>query len=129
MVHSHEPHGGIEPIVAIKAHHERMASLFNAGLSSKYSCDCQPGVVRQALDEAGITMNDIDGIAYTRGPGMALYKGLCALSDSLHVHVGMFGCLRTCSTAARTLASVHGKPIVGVHHMVFTHALHQWTPC
>lgn len=31
--------------------------------------DSQPGAVRRALDHANITMQDIDGVAFTRGPG------------------------------------------------------------
>jgi tRNA A37 threonylcarbamoyltransferase TsaD len=44
-------------------------------------------------------VSQIDGIAFTRGPGMS-------------------GCLSVCSNAAKTLASALKKPLVGVHHMV-----------
>lgn len=44
-------------------------------------------------------MNSVDGIAFTRGPGMA-------------------GCLGVCSNAAKTLAAALRKPLVGVNHMV-----------
>lgn len=30
---------------------------------------CQPGAIRRALEEAGLGIMDVDGIAYTRGPG------------------------------------------------------------
>jgi len=46
---------------------------------------------------------DVDGIAYTRGPGMG-------------------GCLGVGSNAAKTLAAALNKPLVGVHHMQ-AHAL------
>ncbi|KAF9649697.1 peptidase M22, glycoprotease [Thelephora ganbajun] len=82
----HEQFGGIHPMHAIWAHQRHM-----------------PGAVRKALHDAGMTMNSIDGIAYTRGPGMA-------------------GCLSVCSNAAKTLAAATSKPIVGVHHMQ-AHAL------
>lgn len=48
-------------------------------------------------------LDDLDAIAYTRGPGM-------------------FGCLTVCTTAARAMAAAAGKPLVGVHHMQ-AHAL------
>ncbi|KAG8842325.1 hypothetical protein FRB96_005589 [Tulasnella sp. 330] len=44
-------------------------------------------------------MNEIDGIAFTRGPGMA-------------------GCLAVAANAGRGIAAALDKPIVGVHHMV-----------
>jgi len=50
-----------------------------------------------------MTVNDIDAVAYTRGPGM-------------------FGCLTICATSARAIAAATGKPLVGVHHMQ-AHAL------
>ncbi|KAI1784257.1 peptidase M22 glycoprotease [Ganoderma leucocontextum] len=81
-----EQYGGIHPYVALHAHQRRMAS-----------------VVQSALTEAGLTMNEIDGIAFTRGPGIP-------------------GCLSVCANAARTLAAALNKPLVGVHHMQ-AHAL------
>jgi len=51
------------------------------------------------LEEAEIELHDLDVIAYTRGPGMA-------------------GSLTICSTAAKALAAISGKPVVGVHHIV-----------
>jgi tRNA A37 threonylcarbamoyladenosine modification protein TsaB len=44
-------------------------------------------------------INSIDGIAFTRGPGMV-------------------SCLNVGANAAKTLAAALNKPIVGVHHMV-----------
>ena len=44
-------------------------------------------------------MGSIDGVAFTRGPGMS-------------------GCLSVGMNAAKTLASSLNKPLVGVHHMV-----------
>jgi tRNA A37 threonylcarbamoyltransferase TsaD len=37
----------------------------------------QPDVVQQALREANLTMNEIDGVAYTRGPGTFLLQLKC----------------------------------------------------
>lgn len=54
--------------------------------------------IDQALDEANIGWSDIDGIAATCAPGLvgALLVGL---------------------TAAKTLALLHTKPFIGVHHL------------
>ncbi|KAJ6607764.1 Gcp-like domain-containing protein, partial [Mycena sp. CBHHK59/15] len=77
----HEEAGGIQPLVAMQAHMRNM-----------------PGAVRKALIDANVQVADIDGIAFTRGPGLA-------------------GCLTVACNAAKTLAAVHNKPLVGVHHM------------
>jgi N6-L-threonylcarbamoyladenine synthase len=54
--------------------------------------------IDQAMTEAALTWNDIDAIAVTCTPGLigALLVGLMA---------------------AKTLAMVHGKPLLGVHHL------------
>lgn len=54
--------------------------------------------IAQALAEAGLDWSDVDGIASTATPGLvgALLVGL---------------------TAAKTLAMVHQKPFLGVHHL------------
>ncbi|EDR11791.1 uncharacterized protein LACBIDRAFT_313559 [Laccaria bicolor S238N-H82] len=78
----HEQYGGIYPITAIDAHQRNM-----------------PYAVRRALKEANVDLvKDINGIAFTRGPGMP-------------------GCLSVGMNAAKTLAAALNKPIVGVHHM------------
>jgi N6-L-threonylcarbamoyladenine synthase len=82
----HEQHGGIHPYFAIQAHQANM-----------------PYAVQRALKEAQINVNDVDGIAFTRGPGIG-------------------GCLSVGSNAAKTLAAALNKPLVGVHHMQ-AHAL------
>ncbi|KAJ7782860.1 glycoprotease family-domain-containing protein [Mycena metata] len=85
VIHSqHELHqaaGGIQPLVALLAHQRNM-----------------PSVVQRALAEAKLEMADIDGVAFTRGPGIP-------------------GCLSVCCNAAKTLAAATNKPLVGVHHM------------
>ncbi|KAF8972941.1 Gcp-like domain-containing protein [Flammula alnicola] len=78
----HEVYGGIYPMGAIGSHQHDM-----------------PFAVRRALDEAGLDFGrDIDGVAFTRGPGMP-------------------GCLSVGMNAAKTLAAVMHKPLVGVNHM------------
>ncbi|KAG6866607.1 hypothetical protein C0991_000717 [Blastosporella zonata] len=83
----HEVYGGIHPMYAIQGHQHNM-----------------PLAVKRALTEANLDIRkDIDGIAYTRGPGIG-------------------GCLSVCSNAAKSLAAVLDLPLVGVHHMQ-AHAL------
>ncbi|KAL0956098.1 hypothetical protein HGRIS_002267 [Hohenbuehelia grisea] len=88
----HEGYGGIHPKIAIEAHQRNM-----------------PLAVQQALQEARTSVNDIDGIAFTRGPGIG-------------------GCLSVGSNAAKSLAAALGKPLVGVHHMQ-AHALTPLLTC
>ncbi|KAI8602591.1 glycoprotease family-domain-containing protein [Dissophora ornata] len=84
--HLHEPMGGIVPKLA---HHAHMRHL--------------PEVVREAIQKAGLGVQEIDIVAVTRGPGLAHSLG-----------VGL--------NAAKTLAAALNKPLVGVHHME-AHAL------
>ncbi|KAJ3539265.1 hypothetical protein NMY22_g4815 [Coprinellus aureogranulatus] len=78
----HERFRGIEPMTAIQAHQRNM-----------------PSAVTRALREANVDIvKDIDGIAFTRGPGMP-------------------GCLSVGMNASKTMAAVLNKPLVGVHHM------------
>lgn len=56
-------------------------------------------VAKRALADAGVTPAEIDCICYTRGPGMG-------------------GPLTSVAVAARTLALLWGKPLVGVNHCV-----------
>ncbi len=55
-------------------------------------------VIDQALRAAGLSMREVDAIAATCAPGLvgALFVGL---------------------TAAKTLAMVHNKPFLGIHHL------------
>ncbi|ORX58148.1 peptidase M22, glycoprotease [Hesseltinella vesiculosa] len=77
----HEPMGGVVPTLASKGHSENM-----------------PGVICEALDKAQLTVDQLDAIAVTRGPGLP-------------------PCLPVGLNAAKTLAAVHKKPLIGVHHM------------
>ncbi|KAK3117322.1 putative tRNA threonylcarbamoyladenosine biosynthesis protein kae1 [Teratosphaeriaceae sp. CCFEE 6253] len=56
-------------------------------------------LVRQAMKQASIQLDDIDCICYTKGPGMGAPLGAVAI-------------------AARTLSQLWGKPLVGVNHCV-----------
>lgn len=77
----HAQYGGVFPEVASRAHIEAIHS-----------------VTAQALSDAGVTLDDIDAIAVTRGPGLA---------GSLLVGVNY----------AKGLALGCGLPLVGVNHL------------
>lgn len=81
QVKTHAPFGGVVPELASREHLDRIA-----------------GVVTTALDEAGVSLNDIDGIAVTQGPGLV-------------------GSLLVGLSFAKSLAQVAEKPIVGVNHI------------
>jgi len=55
-------------------------------------------IIQKSLDDAGVQLNDVDAIAATCGPG--LIGG---------VIVGMM--------AGKTMASMLGKPFIGVNHL------------
>ncbi len=81
QIEIHREYGGVVPEVACRNHAQRIRPL-----------------VEQALQEAGITLNDIQAFAATRGPG---------LSSSLLVGLSY----------AKGLATATGKPFYGVNHM------------
>jgi N6-L-threonylcarbamoyladenine synthase len=77
----HAPYGGVVPEIASRQHLRAM-----------------PQVVRQALDQAGITIKDLSGVAVTHGPGLA-------------------GSLIVGLSYAKGLAWSAGLPYVGVDHL------------
>jgi N6-L-threonylcarbamoyladenine synthase len=77
----HAPYGGVVPEIASRRHVE-IVTL----------------VIQEALDRAGVTLDEIEGIAATNRPG---------LIGSLLVGV----------TAAKSLALGRNVPLVGVHHI------------
>ncbi|WP_293610685.1 tRNA (adenosine(37)-N6)-threonylcarbamoyltransferase complex transferase subunit TsaD [Ponticaulis sp.] len=77
----HKAFGGVVPEIAARAHADM--------------CD---NVVRETLDRAGVTLDQIDGFAATSGPG--LIGG---------VMVGMM--------TAKALAMATDKPFIGVNHL------------
>lgn len=86
QIAEHAAYGGVVPEIAARAHVEVIDRL-----------------VDRALAEAGLTLDDIDGIAAAAGPG--LIGG---------VIVGL--------TTAKALALVTGKPLIAVNHLE-AHAL------
>ncbi|MBS9783152.1 MAG: tRNA (adenosine(37)-N6)-threonylcarbamoyltransferase complex transferase subunit TsaD [Pasteurella sp.] len=81
QIEMHADYGGVVPELASRDHIKKTLPLIQA-----------------ALDEAKITAQDIDGIAYTAGPGLV-------------------GALLVGSTIARSLAYAWNIPALGVHHM------------
>ena len=81
QVDIHVEYGGVVPELASRDHVRRTLPL-----------------VKQVIAEAGCTPGDIDGVAYTAGPGL-------------------MGALMVGATLARSLAWGWGVPALGVHHM------------
>lgn len=77
----HADYGGVVPELASRDHVRKTLPL-----------------IKQALHEAGLTAADIDGVAYTAGPGLA-------------------GALLVGATLGRSLAFAWQKPALAVHHM------------
>jgi N6-L-threonylcarbamoyladenine synthase len=82
----HRPYGGVVPEIAARAHLDHL-----------------DGVIRRTLDEAGLDLGALDGVAATAGPG--LIGG---------VMVGV--------TTAKAIALVRGLPFIAVNHLE-AHAL------
>ncbi len=77
----HAAYGGVVPEIAARRHLENILP-----------------VIQGALDQAGIALPDLDGLAVTQGPGL-------------------IGALLIGMAAAKTLAFTLKKPLVGVHHL------------
>jgi len=81
QVKVHERYGGVVPEIASRRHIEAIVP-----------------VIMQALEDAAVVMNDIDGIAVTKGPGLV-------------------GSLLIGLSTAKALAFGLGLPLVGVNHL------------
>ncbi len=77
----HRKYGGVVPELASREHLRRIVP-----------------VVREALEQAGMKLEDLDAIGVTHGPGLV-------------------GALLVGITYGKTLAMVLGKPLVGVNHL------------
>ena len=78
---THAEYGGVVPEIASRMHIENITI-----------------VIEEALKKANMTMNDIDAIAITYGPGL-------------------IGSLLIGLQAAKTLSYIYNKPLVPVHHI------------
>ena len=81
QLEEHRPYGGVVPEIAARSHLDHI-----------------DGIVERAINEAGVTFSDLDGIAATGGPG--LIGG---------VLVGMM--------TAKAIALVHNLPLIAVNHL------------
>ena len=81
QIELHAQYGGGVPELASRDHVRKLLPL-----------------IRQTLDEAGIAVGDLDGVAYTAGPGLV-------------------GALLVGAGVARSLAWALDLPAIGVHHM------------
>ncbi|MEX2525229.1 MAG: tRNA (adenosine(37)-N6)-threonylcarbamoyltransferase complex transferase subunit TsaD [Gammaproteobacteria bacterium] len=81
QVDLHSTYGGVVPELASRDHVRRILPL-----------------IQRVLDESGIERSDLDGIAYTAGPGL-------------------IGALLVGASVGRSLAWGLGIPAIGVHHM------------
>lgn len=77
----HEAYGGVVPELASRAHQENIVP-----------------VVDQALKQAGVTINDVTAVAFTRGPGL-------------------LGSLLVGTSFAKSIALALDVPLLDVHHM------------
>lgn len=77
----HKEFGGVIPEVASRIHVENISM-----------------VIEEALKQAELTMDEMDAVAMTQGPGLV-------------------GCLHIGVQAAKTLAWAYHKPLVPVHHI------------
>ncbi|MCL4500279.1 MAG: tRNA (adenosine(37)-N6)-threonylcarbamoyltransferase complex transferase subunit TsaD [Deltaproteobacteria bacterium] len=78
---AHAAYGGVVPEIAARRHLENILP-----------------VIQGALDQAAVTLKNLDGLAVTQGPGL-------------------IGALVIGMAAAKTLAFTHKLPLAGVHHL------------
>jgi len=81
QIETHRPFGGVVPHLAKREHQEKL-----------------PLVINEAMTEAGVTFDDLDAIAVTYGPGLAIA-----------LEVGI--------KTAKDLVRKHQKPLIAVDHM------------
>src|SRR6185369_6004973 len=81
QVAMHQAYGGVVPELASRDHIQRVVPL-----------------AQQVLAESGAGLNDLDGIAYTKGPGLA-------------------GALLVGAAVANALGFALEIPVIGVHHL------------
>lgn len=81
QIEEHKKYGGVVPEIASRRH-----------------CENILGVTRQALEDADITLDDVDAVAVTYAPGL-------------------IGALLVGVNFAKGLAMASGKPLVPVHHI------------
>jgi N6-L-threonylcarbamoyladenine synthase len=81
QIESHKRFGGVVPEIASRHHVEQIIAVFE-----------------ETLEQAGLTFQDMDAIAVTKGPGLV-------------------GALLVGVNAAKAIAFAHDLPLIGVHHI------------
>ena len=81
QIEEHKKYGGVVPEIASRRH-----------------CENILGVTQKALDDAGVSLSDVDAVAVTYAPGL-------------------IGALLVGVNFAKGLAMASGKPLVPVHHI------------
>ncbi|WP_112179742.1 tRNA (adenosine(37)-N6)-threonylcarbamoyltransferase complex transferase subunit TsaD [Paraliobacillus zengyii] len=81
QIESHKRFGGVVPEIASRHHVEQITI-----------------VLEETFEQAKMTVDDVDAIAVTEGPGLV-------------------GALLVGVNAAKALAFAHNKPLIGVHHI------------
>ncbi len=81
QIELHKLYGGVVPEIASRKHIERINQ-----------------VIEEALSEAGVTLQDMDAIGVTYGPGLV-------------------GALLVGVAEAKAISFATGKPLIGVHHI------------
>ena len=81
QIELHKLYGGVVPEIASRKHIEKINQ-----------------VIEEALEQANVTLEDIDAIGVTYGPGLV-------------------GALLVGVAEAKAIAYAAGKPLVGVHHI------------
>ena len=87
----------LSSVIASQKVHERWGGVVPELASRAHLMNIVP-VVDQALEQAGVTMDDVSAIAFTRGPGL-------------------LGSLLVGTSYAKGLAIATGKPLVEVNHL------------
>jgi N6-L-threonylcarbamoyladenine synthase len=78
---AHQPYGGVVPEIAARAHVEIL-----------------PGLIRRVLDDAKLSIADVDAVAATAGPGL-------------------IGGVMIALLAGKGIALAAGKPLIAVNHL------------
>ena len=86
QIAEHKPYGGVVPEIAARAHLDKMDDL-----------------IREALAQAGVTLDNIDAIAVTCGPGL-------------------IGGVMVGAMTGKAMAAVRGLPFIAINHLE-AHAL------
>ena len=81
QVDLHKKYGGVVPEIASRKHMENIIP-----------------VIREAMDQAGVTLDDIEGVAVTQGPGLV-------------------GSLLVGINAAKAIAYCRKLPLIGINHL------------